>query len=475
MTTPLPPELSPLADGVTVAPSIALFPPYQSTAPPQTPYTAAFGTTAAGSATGAQTLIHNVAAGDALVVAAQSNSTSTYALSCADSQNNKYTLVFLDINRSPNLALFVCFVKNPLTANVDSITVTYAGTATVKNMIVRGNSGFVSVDVISNPGDGSSTSPSNFLPALGATGDWVVAGLSNGTGAGMPVSWSGASQDVSIGPGPFLTTADLTTSSTAPQTISATLASSSTWVLGIVSLSPVPLYTQTATLLIPPGLDNPASINLVVPSASPPGNNIGGVSASVSVFGQSDNSVTESVPGPASGVNVSGQSDNTVADFVTGSAASVNVSGQVDNTIVASVSGAVTNVNAAAQSGTTGGTYSAPPANVNVAGIAGSILEIITGTTATVNASGPVGTVADFIIGSTANINSAGISGSIVVAISTTPGSVNVVAPPGSFPTPINVTGSPASVTVMAPSGIVFKEPDGTWWRVYPAYRSYPT
>lgn len=181
-----------------------------------------------------------------------------------------------------------------------------------------------------------------------------------------------------------------------------------------------------------------------------------GTTANISVFGQSDNTVSALVPGATPNINVSGQSDNLITEAVPGTASSVNVSGQSDNIITELMTGVVSNVNSAAASG--------------------SLLINVIGTSSSVNSAALSGIINETVLGSVSSVNVAGISGSIFEAVSGTTGTVNVSAIPGSFvQPPVNIVGSPASVVVMAPSGVVFKEPDGTWWRVFPAYRSYPT
>jgi hypothetical protein len=278
-----------------VAPATTLFPPYDSQPPASGPYTVAFGSVSAGTTTNQQTVIQNVTSGDAIVVAANSNNAATAPVSVTDSQNNSYILASLDVNRAPNDAIFVALNCNPMVAGVDTITVTYAGTATVKSMIARGCSGYAGIDQIANPADGSaSTTASNSLTALGTVSDWVVGSLSVNIAGGFPLSWTGLSQSAIAGPGPYLITADSVLSSSAPLSVTATFGQNAVWTLLLVALSPVPLINQQTPLLVPPGLPLLNSVSLVVPyssqtSAAPV--NIAGVTANVNVSGQADNSI----------------------------------------------------------------------------------------------------------------------------------------------------------------------------------------
>lgn len=236
MGSPLPPGL--------VSPDFTFPPPYSVSPPPAAgPYTVAYGSIAAPAASLTQTVIKSVGQGDAIHISALSNSPSTAAISVTDSQNNVYQMATNDTNRSPNLVTFVALDCNPLIQSVDTITVTYAGTATIKAMIARGCPGIASFMAIDQPitTDGTGTSPSISTPALGSNGEWAIASISNAIAGGTPSGWGGGFNPVTtVGPGPFLTIADQVVSSTSALTASSTIGSGS-WVMSIVTLSPVPM------------------------------------------------------------------------------------------------------------------------------------------------------------------------------------------------------------------------------------------
>ena len=239
--------------------------------PPTRSYTAAIGTQAAGSSTFVLTLVRDVPVGDTLVLAASSNSAVTAASSVADSSggSNTYTQRLQDTTRSPNLTVFTMTANTLLRQGVDTITVTFAGTATVKNVIVRGctGGGFVNVDVATFADLGSGTAPSVGPSAtLASPTEWALAFVAAGAASLPPVAWSGGfngTEDVA-GQGPYLSVADLFTTSASPLTAGATI-TSSTWTIGLITLGPP--QQGTATLVASADLTAPPLATQLAPAS----------------------------------------------------------------------------------------------------------------------------------------------------------------------------------------------------------------
>jgi len=218
--------------------------PPQVSPPGPVAYTAALGSQAAGSSTFALTLSHDVAQHDALVAYVSSNSGATAPLGVSDSAGNVYQPVYLDTNRAPNLGVWVALNVQPMVSGTGQITVTYAGTATVKNVVVRGcpgMSGVLAVDQIAAADLGSGTAPgAGPTQQLFTSGEWVLAGIADGTSGGAPTGWTGGvTQGPTQGPGPFLTVADRIAPDTLPVTVGATLGAAGTWTCVLVTLSPL--------------------------------------------------------------------------------------------------------------------------------------------------------------------------------------------------------------------------------------------
>src|SRR5262245_34321328 len=125
------------------------------------------------------------APGDAIIVGASINSTTTTVVSCADSQGNTYVLKTSHSGDKFDGAMFVAIAGPggngqtlPLTGGgIDAITVTLSGsTAAAKNGGAVGCSGCLAVDVTPAPAvqTGSSTTPllaSGARPAVRSAGD----------------------------------------------------------------------------------------------------------------------------------------------------------------------------------------------------------------------------------------------------------------------------------------------------------------
>ncbi len=207
-----------------------------------TPYTACAGTQAAGSATFQVTLTHNVAIGDAVVVAISSNNNSTAApTGVTDSAGNTYTQKILDTTRTPNLGVYECSSSvAAMASGVGWIKGAFAGTATIKNLIARGCSGVlasspVDVAIVADAGVGASPS-SGSSGTLAQPLEWAVAALTNGATGGTPSNWTGGfTAVVTEGSGPFLTMADQIVSAQTALTAGATIVSS-TWEMALVTL-----------------------------------------------------------------------------------------------------------------------------------------------------------------------------------------------------------------------------------------------
>lgn len=201
---------------------------------------------------------------------------------------------------------------------------------------------------------------------------------------------------------------------------------------------------------------------------------------------------------------------------VVGGLANVTVSGQTDNSILETISGTVANVNAVAAAGTINIYQNFNPpfpvpvllsnsirfnnsfiglrqqystvlpdvfvpgstGNVNVTGPAGTVVEFIDGTgqTANVNAVANPGSLSVILIGTSANVNISGVAGASVILTGST-GLVNSAAIAGTVGSPsVNIAGVTATVNVSALAGgfVLSNFFDPNWWRVYRGYGQAP-
>lgn len=182
------------------------------------------------------------------------------------------------------------------------------------------------------------------------------------------------------------------------------------------------------------------------------------------------------VGAPPANVNVSSPADNTVFVSPTTSPANVGVSGQSDNSLSVTLTGAVSGVSVSSPADNTVAEFVlGQTASVSSAAVPGSLLVNVGGTSSAVSTSAPAGNIDETVIGAAASVTVSGIAGSVAASVPGVTGTISVSAIPGIIGQQnINIFGPPATVTVMAPSGEVTLEPVGTWWRVYPSYRSYP-
>src|SRR5437899_5908321 len=90
-----------------------------------------------------------------------------------------------------------------------TVTATFAGTATVKNMVVRGCPGMASVcavDQLAVADLGSGITPTVTTQPLYAPGEWALLGIVDGAAGLAPSNWTGGfNPGPAIGPGPFRT------------------------------------------------------------------------------------------------------------------------------------------------------------------------------------------------------------------------------------------------------------------------------
>ncbi len=214
----------------------------QEPGPPPPSYALASDSQPAGSSSFQKTITHDVAQGDTLVAFVSSNSQATAGNGFSDSAGNDWRQVAQDTNRSPNLTVFVAQNARPMASGTGTVTATFAGTATVKNMVVRGCPGMASVcavDQLVMADLGSGTTPGVTTQSLYAPGEWALLGITDGTAGGAPSNWLGGfSPGPSIGPGPFLTVGDCFPQGTSPLVGTANIVAS-TWTAVIITLSPV--------------------------------------------------------------------------------------------------------------------------------------------------------------------------------------------------------------------------------------------
>jgi hypothetical protein len=194
------------------------------------------------------TLTHAVAAGDALVVSAGSDSAGDMpVISVTDTQGNTWTQAKSDVNQTDAQTVFTCLNAKAMTTS-DVITATFSGTAGSKTLLGRGCAGIwtnAAVDVAIVADNPASAAPSSGASsALKQSSEWAVAFLINANGGGTPSAWTGgftAALTEHATSNQFHTVADQVTSATTALTAAATIVSSK-WCMVLVTLRAGP-YT----------------------------------------------------------------------------------------------------------------------------------------------------------------------------------------------------------------------------------------
>ena len=209
-----------------------------------TPYQVGSQSTAASSNQAVIASAGPTTAGDAIIVSASTNGSSSPS-SCTDSQGNTYRLDRSNANEF-NSAVFVADPSNnagttaALNGTTDTITVTYSATTTnSKNANAIGCSGVSGTDVNPTPGfNASSNSPSLSSGVLSQSNELVIAAEDNGQ-SGNLISWSAPISGLSSaqnGTFQYSSLGAAVVSSTASVTASGTLSLATKWDVIIISL-----------------------------------------------------------------------------------------------------------------------------------------------------------------------------------------------------------------------------------------------
>jgi hypothetical protein len=208
-----------------------------------TPYTIVGGSSAPGAGTSLQVSVSaSSAAGDAIVVAAGSDTLAETVATITDSQGNSYAPVNSDYNQSTGIAVFAALGARALASGTDWIKASYSGSSGSHTLNGRGCSGvnvIVAVDKFT-AGDGASGTAmsSGSTGALSQSSEWALAFSINGNSGGIPSSWTGgftARDTEHATSNQYQTVADQVVSSAAALTASATIVSAH-WAMVLVTL-----------------------------------------------------------------------------------------------------------------------------------------------------------------------------------------------------------------------------------------------
>ncbi len=208
---------------------------------PATPYTIGGAGIAPGSSAVIFTVTTTTAAGDAIAVAASSNTFGETVTSITDSKGNTYFPIISDYQQQTGISAYAALNTKNLVAGTDWIEASFSGSSGSKVILARGCNKVVSVDQ-----NTANDAASGLFPTAGPTGtldqssEWAIAFLVNGNAGGFPGNWTGGFvpqfSELSSAGNQYLSVADQITSHTTALTAGASI-TSARWAMLVVTLN----------------------------------------------------------------------------------------------------------------------------------------------------------------------------------------------------------------------------------------------